>query len=208
MFFLFNCKLYLKWSKFLWNFTAWVIIETTCIETTLYRNDQFWMQLFAFNLRNLFEEWSAMNASPRIFWNLIGHPGDYVTDFASTHPGTQASSHSNRLALHKQKWKNDKKKKKKLKQAVWVNCLQKLNFRLWSLVLSHSKLRREHEKKSRTCTLKSKDKSDFRFSDISEGQTVLLLPKYRETSSRFCYCSFVCIRVLGKTAGFGCRHYL
>lgn len=68
------------------------------------------MQLFAFNLRNLLEEWSAMNASPRIFWNLIGHPGDYVTDFASTHPGTQASSHSNRLALHKQKWKNDKKK--------------------------------------------------------------------------------------------------
>ena len=143
-----------------------------------------------------------MNASPCIFWNLMGHPGDYVTDFASTHPGTQASSHSNRLALHKQKWK------KKLKQAVWVNCLQKLNFRLWSLVLSHCKLRREHEKKSRTGTLKSKDKSDFRFSDISEGQTVLLLPKYRITSSRFCYCSFVCIRVLGKTAGFGCRHYL
>ena len=143
-----------------------------------------------------------MNASPRIFWNLIGHPGDYVTDFASTHPGTQASSHSNRLALHKQKWK------KKLKQAVWVNCLQKMNFRLWSLVLSHCKLRREQEKESRTGTLKSKDKSDFRFSDISEGQTVLLLPKYRETSSRFCYCSFVCIRVLGKTAGFGCRHYL
>ena len=73
------------------------------------------MQLFAFNLRNLFEEWSAMNASPRIFWNLIGHPGDYVTDFASTHPGTQASSHSNRLALHKQKWKNDNNKKKKIK---------------------------------------------------------------------------------------------
>ena len=102
----------------------------------------------------------------------------------------------------------NKNGKKKLKQAVWVNCLQKLNFRLWSLVLSHCKLRREHEKKSRTGTLKSKDKSDFRFSDISEGQTVLLLPKYRETSSRFCYCSFVCIRVLGKTAGFGCRHYL
>ena len=101
-----------------------------------------------------------------------------------------------------------KKKKKKLKQAVWVNCLQKLNFRLWSLVLSHCKLRREQEKKSRTGTLKSKDKSDFRFSDISEGQTDLLLPKYRETSSRFCYCSFVCIRVLGKTAGFGFRHYL
>ena len=99
------------------------------------------------------------------------------------------------------------KKKKKLKQAVWVNCLQKLNFRLWSLVLSHCKLRREHEKKSRTGTLKSKDKSDFRFSDISEGQTVLLRGN-RETSSRFCYCSFVCIRVLGKTAGFGCRHYL
>ena len=28
MFFLFNCKLYLKWSKFLCNFTAWVCIKT------------------------------------------------------------------------------------------------------------------------------------------------------------------------------------
>ena len=59
-----------------------------------------------------------MNASPRIFWNLIGHPGDYVTDFVSTHPGTQPSSHSHRLALHEQKWKSDKKKKK-----VKTSCL-------------------------------------------------------------------------------------
>ena len=103
------------------------------------------MRLFAFNLRNLFEEWSAMNASPRIFWNLIGHPGDYVTDFASTHPGTQASSHSHRLALHKQKWKSDRKKKS-LKQVAWVSWLQKLNFRLWSLVLSRCKLRKDYEK--------------------------------------------------------------
>ena len=145
MIFLFNCKLYLKRWKFLWNFTAWVSIKTTCIETTLYRNDQCWMRLFAFNLRNLFEEWSAMNASPRIFWNLIGHPGDYVTDFAATHPGTQASSHSHRLALHKQKWKSDRKKKS-LKQVAWVSWLQKLNFRLWSLVLSRCKLRKDYEK--------------------------------------------------------------
>ena len=34
MLFLFNCKLYLKWSKFLCSFTAWVRIKTTCIETT------------------------------------------------------------------------------------------------------------------------------------------------------------------------------
>ena len=33
--------IYLKWSKFLCNITAWVRIETTCIETTLYRNDWF-----------------------------------------------------------------------------------------------------------------------------------------------------------------------
>ena len=37
-------------------------------------------------------------------------------------------------------------KKKGLKQVVWVSWLQKLNFRLWSLVLSHCKLRKEYEK--------------------------------------------------------------
>ena len=41
IFFLFNFKLYLKWSKFKCNFTAWVHIKRTCIETTLYQNDQF-----------------------------------------------------------------------------------------------------------------------------------------------------------------------
>ena len=30
MFFLFICKLHLKWTKILSNFTAWVCIETTC----------------------------------------------------------------------------------------------------------------------------------------------------------------------------------
>ena len=59
-------------------------------------------------------------------------------------------------------------------------------------------------------TLKSKDKSDYTFPNISDGQAALLLPKYRETSSRFFlrYFVIVYILVLGKTAGFGCRRYI
>lgn len=41
MFFLFTQKLYLKWTKFLCIFTAWVRIEATCIETTGSRKDAF-----------------------------------------------------------------------------------------------------------------------------------------------------------------------
>ena len=35
MFFLFMHKLCLRWADFLCNFTAWVLIQMTCIETTL-----------------------------------------------------------------------------------------------------------------------------------------------------------------------------
>ena len=34
-------KLYLKWSKFLRNFTAWFCIEMNSIETTMNQNNQF-----------------------------------------------------------------------------------------------------------------------------------------------------------------------
>ena len=42
----FNCKLFLKWSKFLCNLTAWVRIETTCNETTLYPGETNGFRIF------------------------------------------------------------------------------------------------------------------------------------------------------------------
>ena len=148
MFFLFNCKLYLKWSKFLWNFTAWVIIETTCIETTSFECN------YSLSICAIFSK----NGRP---WTQV-----------------------------------------LVSSGIWLVIREIMS--LTSLLL----IRELRPLATRTASPYINKMEKWQKKDISEGQTVLLLPKYRETSSRFCYCSFVCTRVLGKTAGFGCRHYL
>ena len=150
MFFLLNCKLYLKWSKFLWNFTAWVIIETTGFECN------YSLSICAIFSKNG-RPWTQVLVSSGI-WLVIRE----IMSLTSLLLIRELRPRATRTASPYIN-KNGKVTKKSLKQVVWVNWLQKLNYRLWSLVLSHCKLGKEHEKNRARAPQKAKTKATLGF---------------------------------------------